>query len=85
MPHAPVRELLEVMRDPVLHERGTLFDVDHPAYGRITLHASALRFAQTEARPYSCSPGYGQDNSEVYGALGLDAGAIEKLQTEGTI
>jgi formyl-CoA transferase len=85
VPFAPVRDLPEVMQDPVLHERGTLFEVDHPAYGRLTLHGSALRFPGTEKQPYSCSPGYGHDNAEIYGALGLDEAAIARLRDEGTI
>ncbi|WP_431015326.1 CaiB/BaiF CoA transferase family protein [Bradyrhizobium pachyrhizi] len=85
VPFAPVRDLPEVMRDPVLHERGSLFDVDHPAYGRLTLHGSALRFSDTETQPYSCSPDYGRDNDEIYGALGLDAATVAQLRDEGTI
>lgn len=85
VPFAPVRDLPEVMRDPVLHERGSLFDVDHPAYGRLTLHGSALRFSDTETQRYSCSPDYGRDNDEIYGALGLDAAAVAQLRDEGTI
>lgn len=85
VPHAPVRDLPEVMHDPVLHARGTLFEVDHPAYGRITLNSSALRFADTETRPYRCSPDCGQDNAEVLGRLGVDAGALEALAAEGAV
>lgn len=85
VPSAPVRNLPEVMADPVLHDRGTLFDVDHPAYGRITLHGSALRFAATEQPAYRCSPDYGQDNPAVYGELGLGPDELEALRQEGTI
>ncbi len=85
VPFAPVRDLTEVMHDPVLHERGILFDVDHPAYGRLTLHGSALRFSDTETQPYRCSPDYGRDNAEIYGALGLEAAAIARLRDEGAI
>ncbi len=85
VPSAPVRDLPEVMADPVLHDRGTLFDVEHPAYGRITLHGSALRFAATEQPAYRCSPDYGQDNPAVYGELGLGPDELEALRQEGTI
>lgn len=85
VPSAPVRELGEVMHDPVLHARGTLFEVDHPAYGHITLHGSALRFENTETPAYSCSPDYAQDNSAIYGQLGLSAEDLEGLSVEGAI
>lgn len=85
VPSAPVRGLAEVMRDPVLHARGALFDVDHPAYGRITLHSSALRFTDTEVPAYTCSPDYAQDNAAIYGELGLTAAQLETLQQQGVI
>lgn len=85
VPSAPVRELSEVMHDPVLHTRGTLFDVDHPAYGHITLHGSALRFEHTEAPAYTCSPDYAQDNAAIYGQIGVSAEELAALSAEGAI
>ncbi|MDF2370697.1 MAG: CoA transferase [Rhizobiaceae bacterium] len=85
VPHAPVRDLMEVMSDPVLHEQGTLFEVDHPDYGVITLNNTPLQYADTEPQPYVCSPGYGEHNEGVYGELGLDAAEIAGLREEGAI
>lgn len=85
VPSAPVRDLTEVMQDPVLHERGTLFEVDHPAYGELTLPRSAIRFADTEVPAYRCSPDYGQDNPAIYGELGLSAADLGELQKEGVV
>ena len=85
VPHAPVRALSEVMQDPVLHERGMLIEVDHPAYGRVTLHNSPLRFADTERQPYACSPAYGQHNEEVFAELGLGAADVKALHEEGAV
>lgn len=85
VPSAPVRELSEVMSDPALHARGTLFEADHPAFGRIVLHGSALRFEDTDKPEYRCSPDYAQDNAAIYGALGLSSEELEKLASEGAI
>lgn len=85
VPHAPVRELKEVMNDPVLHERGVLFEVDHPAYGRITLNNSPLRFSDTENRAYECSPECGQHNEEIFAELGVAASGLASLREEGTV
>lgn len=85
VPHAPVRELREVMTDPVLHERGVLFDVEHPAYGQITLNNSPLRFSETESREYRCSPDFGEHNEEIYAELGIGKSALADLRSEGTI
>ena len=85
VPSAPVRELTEVMQDPVLHERGTLFDVDHPAYGKLTLANSAMRYGHTETPDYRCSPDFGEDNQAVYREFGLDEAQLEALKKEGVI
>lgn len=85
VPHAPVRELKEVMNDPVLHERGMLFEVDHPAYGRITLNNSPLRFDDTESRTYECSPECGEHNEEVFARLGVTASGLAGLREEGAL
>ncbi|MFX9097255.1 CoA transferase, partial [Acinetobacter baumannii] len=37
VPSAPVRDLPEVIADPHMHERGMLFEIDHPQYGPITV------------------------------------------------
>ncbi|MDF3907570.1 CoA transferase [Paracoccus sp. AS002] len=85
VPSAPVRELSEVMHDPALHARGTLFETEHPAFGNIVLHGSALRFENTQQPAYSCSPEYGQDNAAIYGALGLSEAELQGLAAEGAI
>jgi formyl-CoA transferase len=85
VPHAPVRELKEVMTDPVLHDRGVLFEVDHPAYGRITLNNSPLRFSDTEERPYQCSPECGEHNEEIFAELGVAAAGLAGLREEGAV
>jgi CoA:oxalate CoA-transferase len=85
VPSAPVRDLPEVIADPVLHERGALVDVDHPAFGTVTLPRSAIRFADAPPPEYRCSPEYGADNARIYGALGLGAEALVELSRKGVI
>jgi formyl-CoA transferase len=85
VPHAPVRELKEVMNDPVLHARGVLFEVDHPAYGRITLNNSPLRFSDTESPAYRCSPECGEHNEEIFAELGIAASGLAELGEEGAV
>lgn len=85
VPTAPVRDLPEVIADPVLHARGALLDVDHPAFGQITLPRSAIRFADVAQPDYRCSPEYGADNARIYGEIGLDAAALERLAQKGVI
>ena len=85
VPCAPVRNLSEVMDDPVLKARGALVEVDHPAHGPLTLPRSALRFADTPQADYRPSPALAKDNLRIYGGLGLGEDEIEQLTQEGVI
>lgn len=86
VPTAPVRDLPEVIADRVLHERGALLDISHPALGReITVPRSAIRFADTPQPEYRCSPVYGADNERIYGEIGIDPSALSKLSEKGVI
>ena len=85
VPCAPVRELPEVMQDPVLLDRGALVEVDHPAFGKIRLPRSAMRYDNTPQAEYQPSPDFARDNARIYGALGFDETAREALSKEGVI
>jgi formyl-CoA transferase len=85
VPNAPVRDLTDVIADPVLRERGMLIDVNHPAYGELTLPRSPLRFSDTEQRDYVCSPEYAADNARIYGRLGMNAEELAMLAEEGVL
>jgi len=86
IPLAPVREVDEVMHDRHMHERGFLADIEHDELGAITVPTSPLRFHGADRRPTSPSPKLGQHNAEIYGGwLGLSAGEIAALKTDGVI
>jgi CoA:oxalate CoA-transferase len=71
-PVAPVRNAVEVMNDPHMHERGMLQRIDHPSLGSVILPNSPLRLhGAARVRPVA-SPTLGQHNLDVYGEwLGL--------------
>jgi crotonobetainyl-CoA:carnitine CoA-transferase CaiB-like acyl-CoA transferase len=86
VPCAPVRDLLEVTRDPHMHERGMLEWIEHPDLGRIVVPTTPLRFHGAERVSTSPSPRLGQHNKEIYGGwLGLSAKEIEALSRDGII
>jgi CoA:oxalate CoA-transferase len=86
IPCAPVRTAPEIMRDPHMHERGMLADIDHPELGRITVPTSPLRLHGLAKAPAGPSPTVGQHNAEIYGGwLGLSAKEIAALKAEGVI
>ena len=67
IPCAPVRDLVEVMHDRHMHERGALEWIDHPELGRIVVPATPLRLHGAAPVPTLASPGLGQHNAEIYG------------------
>jgi CoA:oxalate CoA-transferase len=86
VPSAPVRDLLEVMNDRHMHERGMLERIDHPELGDIVVPTSPLRFHGADRVATTPSPRIGQHNDEVYGGwLGLSAEEIAALRREGVI
>ena len=86
VPNAPVRTLGEVIDDNHLHERGLLFEIEHPIQGKITVCRSPLHFSGLAQVDYKPSPAYGSDNDLVLGeTLGLDAETRAALAAEGVI
>jgi crotonobetainyl-CoA:carnitine CoA-transferase CaiB-like acyl-CoA transferase len=86
IPLAPVRDVGEVMHDKHMHERGYLDDIVHDEIGALTVPTSPLRFHGADRRKTSPSPKLGQHNDEIYGGwLGLSAGEIAELKTDGVI
>jgi len=86
IPCAPVRTAPEIMRDPHMHERGMLEEIDHPELGPITVPNSPLRLHGLGKAPAAPSPTVGQHNAEIYGGwLGLSVEEIADLKAEGVI
>ncbi|MGD0102633.1 MAG: CoA transferase [Rhodopila sp.] len=83
IPVAAVRNAVEVMNDPHMHERGMLQRIDHPSLGPIIVPNSPLRLHGADRVEPIPSASLGEHNLEVYGGwLGLD---VEELKRAGTI
>lgn len=86
VPHAPVRDLGEVVNDPNMHARGTLQWLDHPEYGRVVLQHSPIRMDGTELLPLRPSSRLGEQNEAVFGGwLGLSADELAALARDKVI
>ena len=86
VPSAPVRDLLEVMHDRHMHERGMLEWLDHPELGRIVVPTSPLRYHGADCVPTTPSPRLGEHNTEIYGGwLGLAEAELDALRRDGVI
>jgi CoA:oxalate CoA-transferase len=86
IPVAAVRNAIEVMNDPHMHERGMLQRIDHPSLGPVILPNSPLRLHGSDRVEPVPSPLLGQHNVEVYGGwLGLGAEEVAALRRAGAI
>jgi crotonobetainyl-CoA:carnitine CoA-transferase CaiB-like acyl-CoA transferase len=86
IPAAPVRNAIEVMNDPHMHERGMLQRIDHPSLGPIVVPNSPLRLHGADPVAPIPSPSLGQHNDQVYGEwLGLGAACVAALRQQGAI
>lgn len=86
VPCAPVRDLVEVVNDAHMHQRGALQWIDHPIYGRVVLPNSPLRFDGVTPLPIAPSGELGRDNAAVFeDFLGIDAAGIAELAAAGVI
>ena len=79
IPVAAVRNAIEVMNDPHMHERGMLQRIDHPSLGPIIVPNSPLRLHGSDWVEPVPSPSLGQHNVDVYGQwLGLDVAQLKR-------
>jgi crotonobetainyl-CoA:carnitine CoA-transferase CaiB-like acyl-CoA transferase len=86
IPAAPVRDAVEVMNDPHMHERGMLQRIDHPSLGPIIVPNSPLRLHGADPVEAVPSPSLGQHNQAVYGGwLGLGEEGVAALRRSGAI
>jgi CoA:oxalate CoA-transferase len=86
VPHAPVRDLNEVINDPHMHDRGSLRWIDHPQYGRIVVQNSPIRYEGLPPMPLVPSSPLGAQNRDVYcDWLGLSEQELDELHKDGTV
>ena len=86
VPHAPVRDLDEVVNDPNMHARGSLQWIDHPQFGRVVLQHSPIRYEGSPLTALRPSSTLGAENHAVFADwLGLAEDELEALAREGVI
>jgi formyl-CoA transferase len=76
---------VDMLRDPHFAARESIVRVPDPAFGEIAMQNVAPRLSETPGQVRWTGPLLGQHNDEVYGGLGLDAAAVDRLRDDGTI
>ena len=85
IPCGKVLDTTEVLADPHLRERGTVFDLDHPTRGRFSMIGSPLRLSGSPFAPRR-APLKGEHTEEVLQALaGYSADEIAALRAKRVI
>ncbi len=86
VPCAAVRNAVDVMNDPHMHERGMLQRIQHPSLGEIVVPNSPLRLHGADRVLPVPSPKLGEHNVDVYcGWLGMPESDITALIADGVI
>jgi formyl-CoA transferase len=85
VPCGAVLDTVELLNDPHMRERGMVVTLEHPVRGKFTMPGCPVRLEDSPAEIKS-APLLGQHNAEVYGAmLGMTAGDLEQLKSQGVI
>lgn len=83
---APVYSLEEVHADPHIQARDFFVEIEHPELGaRFEYPGAPYKFGETPWSIRRRAPLVGEDNSEVYGALGLSKEELALLAQAGVI
>jgi crotonobetainyl-CoA:carnitine CoA-transferase CaiB-like acyl-CoA transferase len=80
VPFTKVYSIADIAEDPHFRARGTLIEMHDPVLGAIPAPAAVPRFSGRVADIPAVGPDTGQDNSEVYGALGISDAQLEELR-----
>jgi formyl-CoA transferase len=85
VPCGAVLDTTEVLDDPHLRERGTVFELDHPTRGRFAMIGSPLRLSASAVEP-TPAPLFGEHTEDVLRSVaGYTADEIKQLRTKRAI
>lgn len=86
VPASPINTVDRALEDPQVAALGMVCELPHPALGRVRLTAPHIEFGGARPAVRRPPPLLGQHTAEVLQEwLGLDAGAIERLQAAGVV
>ena len=79
VPHGPVRELNELMKDDYLQETGFFRKVDHPTEGTLVMTSVPVQFSASPGNVRYLPPNLGEHSHEVLSEIGYSPEQIERL------
>ncbi|WP_157248060.1 formyl-CoA transferase [Nonomuraea typhae] len=84
VPCGPILSTRELAEDESLREEGIVVKVPHPERGEFVTVGSPLQLSDSPVEVRT-PPLLGEHNAEIYGALGVSAGELAELKTNGVI
>jgi formyl-CoA transferase len=84
VPCGPILSTKELIEDETLAELGAVVEVKHPRRGSFKTVGCPIKLSDSPVQ-IETSPGLGEHNSTVYGALGIDTGELEELKAAGVV
>lgn len=86
VPHAPILNVAEALKDPQLLSRKMVIEVDQPYWGKYKTLGTPFKMTQIKQERYIPPPQLGEHNKEVLGELlGYSSEKIEQLRADGVI
>lgn len=85
VPFSKVYDVSDIEADPHFRAREAIVRLPDPDFGSIPAPCVVPRFSGTAPPTPVAGPAVGQDNAEVYGALGLDAAQLQALRAQQVI
>jgi CoA:oxalate CoA-transferase len=85
IPCAPVRTVEEVVSDPEIEARRMLIPSEFPTRGAIKVTGTPVKLSGIEDQPLKRPPALGEHTAEVLATIGIGAGDVERLRSEGVV
>jgi formyl-CoA transferase len=84
VPCGPILSTRELIEDETLAELGAVVEVKHPQRGTFKTVGCPIKLSDSPVQ-VETSPGLGEHNSAIYGALGIDTAELEELKAAGVV
>ena len=84
VPCGPIMSTRELIEDETLAELGAVVEVKHPQRGKFKTVGCPIKLSDSPVQ-VETSPGLGEHNSVIYGALGIDTAELSELKAAGVI